>query len=407
MRSSAALGVALVCVLSGAAPALGQETRAATLEEQRAQKARQLQPYKPGRLEKALLTIDAENPLAKIAPYNGLFVEYGYSHKPTGSGIGVGGGFRHDLFDRHARVELEAGITFRNYRLFRADFSLPYLARDRFELGVEATQHHHPQEDFYGLGLASMKGDRVSYLLDTTQFEGRAIARPFRGLEIGTRSGRLNPTVGSGTDTLFPSIEKRFGDVDAPGLEAQPAFRYTDLFAAYDYRDARGNARSGGYYTITWRRLSDVDLDRYSFRTIDARLQQFIPIFDKKRVFALQAQVITTDPGENQRVPFYWKPTVGGSQSVRSYRDFRFRDDNAMFFNVEYRWEAFSPLDMALFADWGAVAPTPGELDFSKLKRGYGIGFRFHSAKAVFFRFDIAGGGGEGMRYLMKFSKMF
>ncbi len=407
MRSSAALGVAFTCALLGASPAIGQETRAATLEQQRAQKAQHLEPYKPGRLEKALLTIDAENPLAKIAPYNGFFVEYGYSHKPTGSGIGVGGGFRHDLFDRHARVELEAGISYRNYRLFRADFSLPYLARDRFEVGVEATAHHHPQEDFYGLGPASVKDDRVSYLLDMTQFEGRAVARPLPGLEIGTRIGRIEPSVGSGTDTLFPSIEKRFDDVAAPGLEAQPSFGYTDLFAAYDYRDARGNARSGGYYTVTWRRTSDRDLDRYSFRSLDARLQQFIPIFDKKRVFALQARVITTDPGENQRVPFYWKPTVGGSHSVRSYRDFRFRDDNAMFFNVEYRWEAFSPLDMALFVDWGAVAPTPGELDLGDLKRGYGIGFRFNTSKAVFFRLDIAAGGGEGMRYLLKFSKMF
>lgn len=407
MRSSAIGGVALLCALFCATAVSAQDTRAATLEHQREEKARQLQPYKPGRLEKALLTIDAENPLAKIAPYNGFFVEYGYSHKPMGSGIGVGGGFRHDLFDRHARVELEAGISYRNYRLFRADFSLPYLARNRFEVGVEATQHHHPQEDFFGLGPASLREDRVSYLLDTMQVEGRGIARPFRGLEIGTRIGRLDPSLGRGTDTLFPSIELRFDDRAAPGLDAQPAFGYTDVFAAFDYRDARGNARSGGYYTIAWRRVSDLDLGRYSFRSIDARAQQFIPIFDKKRVFALQARLMTTDTAEHQRVPFYWKPTVGGGHSVRSVRDFRFRDDNAMFFNVEYRWEAFSPLDMALFADWGTVAPTRGDLRFSDLTRGYGIGFRFNTAKAVFFRADIATGGGEGVRYLLKFSKMF
>jgi hypothetical protein len=41
------------------------------------------------------------------------------------------------------------------------------------------------------------------------------------------------------------------------------------------------------------------------------------------------------------------------------------------------------------------------------MKRGYGIGFRFNTAKAVLFRLDIATGGGEGVRYLMKFSKMF
>lgn len=401
-------GAVLVCVLLVASNAIAQEdTRAAVLERQRAEKATGLQPYKPGRLEKALLTIDAENPLARIAPHNGFFVEYGYSHKPTGSGIGFGGGYRRDLLDRRARVELEAGATFRNYQLLRADFSLPYLARNRFEVGVEATYHHHPQEDFFGLGPASRLDDRVSYLLDTRRFEARALARPLPGLEIGTRIGRLNPSVGGGTDKAFPSLELRFDDSAAPGLAAQPSFGYTDVSAAFDYRDARGNARTGGYYALTWRRLSDRDFDRYSFGTVEARFQQFIPIFDKKRVFAMQARVVTTHHADGQRVPFYWLPTVGGSHSVRSFRDFRFRDNNAMFFNVEYRWEAFSPLDMALFTDWGTVAARPGDLRFRDLKRGYGIGFRFNTSKAVFLRLDIATGGGEGLRYLVKFSKMF
>jgi outer membrane protein assembly factor BamA len=395
---------ALVC---GSRSVLAQDTRASLLEAQRADKAKQLKPHEPGRIEKLLLIVDAEDPLNWIAPHNGFFAEYGYSHKPVGSGIGFGGGFRHDLFDRRARVELEAGWTFRNYQLLRADFSLPYLAGDRFEVGVEATYHHHPQEDFYGLGAASLPDDRVSYLLDDRRFEGRAVVRPVAGLQVGTRVGRTSPSVGSGTDSAYPSLELRFDDAAAPGLAAQPDFTYTDLFGSVDYRDQPGNARTGGYYTLTWRRLADADLDRYGFSTVDARVQQFFPIFDKKRVFAVQARVITSHPRDGQQVPFYLKPSVGGSHSVRSFRDYRFRDDNIMYFNVEYRWEAFGILDMALFTDWGAVAPRASDLDFGDLKRGYGIGFRFNTAKAVLFRLDIATGGGEGVRYLMKFSKMF
>jgi outer membrane protein assembly factor BamA len=403
--------VVVVCVLAAVvchpAAAGAQESRAAVLEAQRADKAKQLRRYEPGRLERLLLAVDAEAPLARIAPHNGLFGEYGYSHKPVGSGVGFGGGFRHDLFNRTARVELEAGWTFRNYQLLRADFSLPYLARDRVEFGVEATYHHHPQEDFYGLGVASLPDDRVSYLFDNRQVEGRAIVRPLDGLEFGTRVGRMSPSLGPGKDTAYPSLELEFDDLSAPGLAAQPDFTYTDVFAAFDYRDQPGNARTGGYYTLTWRRMSDSDLERYGFRLLDARVQQFFPIFDKKRVFAMQARVITTRPRDGQQTPFYFKPTVGGSHSVRSYRDYRFRDDNVMFFNVEYRWEAFGMLDMALFTDWGTAAPRAADLDFGDMKRGYGIGFRFNTAKAVFFRLDIATGGGEGVRYLMKFSKMF
>lgn len=397
----------VVLVVCSATPALAQETRTALLEAQRAEKAGRLRPYEPGRLEKALLRFDPRYPLARIAPYNGFFVEWGYTHKPIGSGIGFGGGFRHDLFDRTARVELEGGWSFRNYQLARVDFSLPYLAKDRFEVGFEATYHHHPQEDFYGLGPESLTDDRVSYLLDTRRFEGRAIARPRDEIEVGVRFGRTSPDLGTGTDSRFPSVEEAFTDASAPGLAAQPDFNYTDLFAAYDYRDESGNARSGGYYTLTWRRQSDVDLDLYGFDGLDLRLQQFFPIFDKKRVFAMQGRLMTTSPRDGQQTPFYFKPTIGGPTSLRSVADYRFRDDSAVFFNLEYRWEAFGLLDMALFTDWGTVAPRVGDLDFGNMTRAYGIGFRFNTAEAVFFRFDIAAGGGEGVRYLTKFSKIF
>ena len=401
--AAAAAFAAMVAILASQAAA--QQTRHELLERQRVEKAKNLEPYEPGKVEKWVLKL--ENPRFNLAPHNGFFVTYGYSHKPTGSGLGVGTGYRHDLFGRRARVELEAGISYKNYQLLRADFSLPYLLRDRLELGVEATYHHHPQEDFFGLGPRSLRQDRVSYLFDNREYQGRIVGRPRDWLEVGARAGRLSPSLGRGTDKGFPSIEERFSEASAPGLLIQPDFGYGDVFAEVDYRDQPGNARDGGRYMVMWRLYADSDLDQYAFRVFDAQLQQFFPIFDKKRVFAVQARVIAASPEDGHEVPFYFKPTLGGGHSLRSLRDFRYRDDNVLYFNVEYRWEAFSILDMALFTDWGKVAEDPGDLDLSDLERGYGIGFRFNTPKAVFLRLDVATGAGEGTRFLLKFSKMF
>jgi outer membrane protein assembly factor BamA len=213
--------------------------------------------------------------------------------------------------------------------------------------------------------------------------------------------------VGSGTDKRFPSVEERFDEAAAPGLLAQPDYLYGDGFATVDYRDEPGNARAGGHYTVTLRRYSDRDFDRYSFTSVDMLFQQFVPIFDKKRVFAFQTGIITTHAGDEHAVPFFMRPTVGGSRTVRSVADYRFRDANALWMNVEYRWEAFGLMDMALFTDWGKVAPRASDLDFSDLKRAYGIGFRFNTAQAVLLRIDIATGAGEGTRFFFKFSKAF
>ncbi len=404
VTAAAALASALV---AGPGVALAQDTRAEALEQQRQQKAANLAEYKPGKLEKWALWYEETDPMAKVAPHNGFYLQYGFQWKPVGSGIGVGAGYRHDLFDRTARLDLGGGITFRNYQMLKADFSLPYLFDERLELGTKVVYNHNPQEDFWGLGADSLEENRTSFLADYTDFQARVVARPTTFLRAGALFGWMGGDIGAGTDSRYPSTEEIFTDADAPGLAQQPDFRYFELLGAIDYRDQEDNARSGGYYALRWRKVNDVDLDTYSFREVDAHAQQFIPIFDKKRVFALQARLLTTTPDDGQIVPFYFQPTVGGSTTLRSYNDFRFRDNSVAYFNVEYRWEAFSGLDMALFSDWATVAPETDRLSLSNLKNGYGIGFRFNTYKSIWLRLDIGLGGDEGTKYFFKFSKAF
>jgi hypothetical protein len=356
-----------------------------------------------------MLWFEDVDPIGRISPYNGFYLQYGFRWKPVGGGLGIGGGWRHDLFGRQARLQLGAGISTRNYQMLMADVSLPYLARNKVEVGTFVVWRHNPQEDYWGVGADTLNEDRVSFTVDYTNFEGRLVVRPKSWIVAGTRVGRLDGTLSRGTDPRFPSIEERFTDATAPGLAQQPAFAYADAYGAIDYRDQRDNARDGGYYSLTWREYSDLDFDRYSFRWVDLLLQQFFPIFDKKRVFAVQTrlQATATDENAGQTVPFFFKPTVGGSTSLRGFNDYRFRDDSAFQLNAEYRWEAFSGLDMALFSDCGTVAPNIGQLKMSELKNAYGIGFRFNTAKAVLFRVDIGFGGGEGTRYFFKFSQAF
>jgi Omp85 superfamily domain len=403
------VGAVLIVWSLVSSPAVAQETREATLEQQRAEKAQTLHPYRPGKLEKWMLWFEDVDPIQKLAPHDGFYLQYGFRWKPVGGGVGMGGGWRHDLFNRNARLVLGAGISTRNYQMLMADFSLPYLVSNKVELGGLVLYRHNPQEDYWGLGQNSLEDDRVSFKVDYHNFEGRAIVRPVPWLEAGTRIGRLDGTIGHGTDGRFPSIEERFTDATAPGLAAQPDYSYAEVFGAVDYRDQDDNARQGGFYSLSWREYSDLDFDRYSFRLVDLLLQQFFPIFDKKRVFAVQArlQSAATDNGAGQQVPFYFKPTMGGSTSHRGFNDYRFRDDAVTYFNAEYRWEAFSGLDMALFSDWGTVAPNIGRLKLSQLQNAYGVGFRFNTYRTVLFRVDIGFGGGEGVKYFFKFSKAF
>ena len=401
--------VATLLIAAAAFPlcAHAQETRAESIEKQRAEKATQLKAYVPTRLEQMLLNSEDRNLIARITPHNGFYLQYGYTHKPVGSGLGLSGGWRHDLFDRDARIVFEAGQSLRAYQMLRADFSLPRLMDRKLELGIEGRYDYNPEEDFFGPGLSSSEDDRSDFLFKAPSVEGRALFKPAKWLNSGARFGWTDVSVEHGRDSRFPDTQTLFTDAQAPGLVVQPSFLYSEIFGTIDTRDQPGNTRSGGFYDLRWRHYSDRDLNRYTFDRLGFDLQQFIPIFDKKRVIALRARLATTTADQGQEVPFYFQPALGGHNTLRSVGDFRFRDRNVFSSNIEYRWEAFSGLDMALFSDFGTVAARFSDLNFSDLRDAYGIGFRFNTFKAVFLRIDIAGGGNDGVHLFIKFSKVF
>jgi outer membrane protein assembly factor BamA len=91
-------------------------------------------------------------------------------------------------------------------------------------------------------------------------------------------------------------------------------------------------------------------------------------------------------------VPFYLLPSIGGNNSLRSYDDYRFHDQNLALFNAESRWGLWAHLDGALFLDAGNVRQSVQDLNLDKISVGAGI--RLHTQKATFARFDVAYGQG-------------
>lgn len=284
--------------------------------------------------------------------------------------------------------------------------AFPYLADERVAIAAGFRYRFLPQEDYHGIGPESLRGNRVTYLREDREVHGRLAYRPIPWFETGVDLAWMGIDIGSGRDARFPSIEETFSESGAPGLTSQPDFIRSGIWASVDYRDQPGNARSGGLYTVAWHDYSDRDTGRYSFGRLDAEARQYFPIWDKKRVIALRARFnyANNDPGGV--VPFYMLPHVGGSDSVRSLRNWRFHDENALVLNAEYRWEAFAGLDMALFFDAGEVRPDWQDIDLRDLHTGYGLGFRFNTYKDVFLRLDV-GFGGEGSRFFVTFGPIF
>ncbi len=68
---------------------------------------------------------------------------------------------------------------------------------------------------------------------------------------------------------------------------------------------------------------------------------------------------------------------MAGATPLRGLLDYRFRDRNWFVVNAEYRWEAVTGVEMALFYDVGDVKPRWTSLSLADVRRSYGIGARF------------------------------
>jgi len=370
-------------------------TRADALDAERAARARSLGGEPRGWLERALFFVEEKRVLQRLNPPEGLYPTVG--GVTNGSAFGLGVGYR--LRPARGRVLLDASTayTYRGYKAAQARVVAQPLAGRPVELSAGTRWYDYTQEDFFGLGRSTIPSDRVSYRLEGLDTYTQFQAQKGRWLVVRGRAGAHRLTVAPGTDPGFPSVEETFTDQTAPGLRDAITLAYAQTSAGVDTRDQPGNTRGGGLYTVSlgvFRNTRGGDVD---FNRIDVTALHVIPIFDKKRGIALHAMASRIDPVGGRRVPFYLMPTVGGADSLRGFREFRFRDAAAVNVNVEYRWEAFSGLDLALFVDAGDVGPTWRSLVGADLRTAWGGGFRFNTNRRVLLRIDVAGGQ-EGLR---------
>jgi outer membrane protein assembly factor BamA len=197
-----------------------------------------------------------------------------------------------------------------------------------------------------------------------------------------------------------------YSESTTPGITIQPRFMRGGGYAEFDTTDVRTGPRSGTYVGVNYSHYIDREGGKYSFDRVDLDLQQYIPIFNKRRIIALRNRTSSAWAGEGKLVPFYMQPVVGGSDHLRGFRPYRFYDNSAMTWNVEYRWEVFAGMDMALFYDAGQVAPRMKDLSFRNLETSWGFGFRGNARNSVFLRLDV-GFSHEGFQIWFKFNDAF
>jgi hypothetical protein len=261
------------------------------------------------------------------------------------------------------------------------------------------------QAAFYGLGMGTSKGDRTDFDFQQPYGSGTLTFWPTRRLLMLRGGLELSQWSQRAAEGDFPSVEKVYTPATLPGLGTRTTYLHSQGTAGFDWRTSPGYSRRGGFYGVTLHDYADKD-ERFGFREIDYEAIQHVPILREAWVISLRAIARTTDSKTGQQVPFFMLPYVGSGSTLRGFTSHRFRDQNGLTLQAEWRIMANRFMDTAVFYDAGKVAARRADLDFNGLKSDYGFGFRLHGPFATPLRVEIARSP-EGLRLIVATHAIF
>ncbi len=384
------------------AAAASAQSRAELEEKARDRKEAALQPDQLTKAEETLNAVKDKRIIERFSDGIRGF-RFLFGGLATNSGFAGGMEYHKDLGQSAWAFRSSARLSTRLWQLYDLELATPErTARRRFG-GVKVTHRNFASVNYYGPGPHSEKTGRSTFRLEDTIYEARGGLQPFKNFRLAGDFGFHQVNVGPGTDRRYASSEQLY---NAPGLQRQSDFTRIAFDASYDWRDIPGTPRRGGLYRIRHSWFHDQDIGRYSFRRFDAEAQHYFGFFNDRRVIALRARSSLAWVPAGHQMPFFFQPTVGGSDDLRGYRANRFYDDNSFLMTAEYRWEVFTGLDMAVFTDAGKVFPKRSQLNFKDLESAVGFGFRFNARNNVFMRVDV-GFSHEGFQVWFKFNNAF
>lgn len=291
--------------------------------------------------------------------------------------------------------------------------------------------------EFFGLGNQTvLAGDSVFGMSQTIVggsvikpvFEWPAIRKLNLSL-LGEVNGRFVDIRGK-RGLSAPSIETVYTDATAPGLSSQPGF--VQFSEGLRIRPVIGDHLQLNYLANFQQYIAPSDSTN-SFRrwTLDLNHTFFLygythsapkntdtigpnscapggencPAISYSRNLngSLGVRLLVSESiaSATSAVPFYFQPTLGGSDingamALGSYRDYRFRAPNVLLLQENFEHSIWGPFGLKLTADEGRVALTRGDLGFSHLKHSFAGGLTLRAGAFPMVNLMFAWGGPEG-----------
>lgn len=160
------------------------------------------------------------------------------------------------------------------------------------------------------------------------------------------------------------------------------------LVVNFDSRDNIFQPTLGSFHQASFISYQSFLGSQFTFSQYQLDFRKYLEIINN-HILAIQAWYSLTAG----QAPFQQISLIGGSDVMRGYFEGRYRDYQAMVYQVEYRLPVYRKLGLVLFGSAGQVAGKISGYRLSRFKYGAGLGFRYKlNQEGLNFRLDLAFG---------------
>ena len=308
------------------------------------------------------------------------------SDTKLGLGVVASGLYRIDREDKSispSNISLYGDITTTGFYLLgiRGNTIFP---KDRFRANINMYFFSFPSQ-YWGIGYDNAK-DKDHYT-------------DYKRLEQQIKVDflcRLAPNLYAGVNLMFRNVAvKDFDDISFLNGEKKNVASFgPGLVISYDSRDFIPNPAKGFFAQFEQQFFPGFLGNDYDFKrtSIDFRYYQRIW---KGAILASQVQGIF-NYGDT---PWSMVALMGGAYSMRGYYEGRYRDNDLIQFQVEYRQKIYNRHGIVVWGGAGNVFPDMDKFKWDQTLPTYGIGYRWEFKNRVNVRLDYGFGKGVSAFY--------
>lgn len=256
-----------------------------------------------------------------------------------------------------------------------------------------------------------------------------AALRALRPAILGAVNGRFLKVRGRASGAI-PALDAVYTEREAPGLTSQPGF--LQLAEGVRLRPEFMGGRLRTNYVVQFQQFL-ANGSPHSFRRVKVDLRHEFPLYrdaampgaskdtngpdecfvsvgstacpplaiSRNRYGAVGIRLLVVASGTSgaNRVPFYFQPTLGGSdidgeRLLSSADDYRYRGPHVIALQETFEHSLWGPVGVAFQADQGKVTARRGDLDFGGLRHSYAIGLTIRAGGLPFVTLSFAWGTG-------------